>query len=115
MRDTADNVVPFDDKESFYDLFEARFELGSEFSTRECELYNEADSSIICRVRALVPGTQIFEIVSLAEIGSFKDTTVSVTVLPSLIRHIGTDQVTVTTISNGDVTLTMSIEDAYGN
>ena len=58
MRDLAGNIVPFTDKASFYDKFVASFELGSEFSTRECTSYGpELDATIICKVRALVAGT----------------------------------------------------------
>ena len=39
MRDVAGNVVPYEDTESYYDRFTASFELGSEFSTRECHEY----------------------------------------------------------------------------
>lgn len=39
MRDLAGNVVPITDTEAFYDLFTVEFELGTEFSTRECLQY----------------------------------------------------------------------------
>jgi hypothetical protein len=44
LRDSFGNAVPLDDHDSFHDAFSFVFELGSEFSNRDCKQYGPIGS-----------------------------------------------------------------------
>ena len=55
--------MPLEDTANFYDLFYVDFELGSEFSNRECWQYGDiSNGQIICKVRPVRAGTQTLDI-----------------------------------------------------